>query len=59
MKSDQYKTEHQYLSIDGNWTHHPMAYCTFHHGVLTQGLIDTHRCVQRNCARLRVGDVYE
>lgn len=36
--------------IDGNWSHYPVAYCACHSAFLTQGLIDTHRCVQRHCS---------
>lgn len=53
------KTQKLYFTIDGNFTNHPLAYCTYHHGVVTQGLMDTHKCVERLCPRLRIGDVYE
>lgn len=53
------RTKNFYCCIDGNMTNHPCAYCTFHHGVLTQGLMDVHKCKERNCCRLREGDEFE
>lgn len=37
---------------DGNWTFYPAAYCKIHGAYLTQGLIDTHKCQQRECQGL-------
>lgn len=39
--------------IDGNWTFYPDAFCKAHGAYLTQGLIDTHRCVKRQCKGFR------
>ena len=47
------RTEYEYLCIDGNWTYHPVAFCTRYKGVLTNGLMNTHKCEERNCIRLR------
>lgn len=41
-----------YRCIDNNWTYHPAAYCKYHQGVLTEGLMKTHRCRERKCKRL-------
>ncbi|NCE98415.1 hypothetical protein [Emergencia sp. 1XD21-10] len=46
------RRKYQYRCIDGNWTYYPSAYCKYHQGVLTAGLMATHRCKQRNCRRL-------
>lgn len=43
----------EYKCIDGNWTKRPVAYCTYKKGVLTEGLMKTHRCRERQCKRLR------
>lgn len=56
---DQPKTKNFYWCVDGNLTNHPIAYCTYYHGVLTQGLLDTHGCRGRECVRLREGDTFE
>lgn len=37
---------------DGNWSYYPNAYCRTHGAYLTQGLIDTHKCQQRECQGL-------
>ena len=44
------KAEAEVRLIDGNWSFYPVAYCKSHSGYLTQGLIDTHRCDERNCS---------
>ena len=41
------------LLIDGNFSFYPVAYCLYHKAFMTHGLVDTHRCEQRNCPRLR------
>jgi hypothetical protein len=46
------RTKFQYQCIDGNWTYYPLAYCEYYDGVLTRGLMHTHRCRNRNCRRL-------
>ena len=43
----------EYKCIDGNWTWHPVAYCKYKKGVLTEGLIKTHHCRERKCPRLQ------
>ena len=47
------RTEYEYRTIDGNWTVYPVAYCTYHHGVLTHKMMKVHGCKQRNCQRLK------
>lgn len=42
----------QYKCIDGNWSYYPVAYCKYHKGVLTERLLNTHRCRERQCGRL-------
>jgi len=46
------RTKNDYECIDGNWTYHPAAYCTRYHGVLTEGLLNTHQCRIKQCRRL-------
>lgn len=43
-----------YELIDGNFTHYPVAECRCHGGWLTEGLIETHRCRQRQCSGFKV-----
>ena len=38
--------------IDGNWTKHPVAFCWYHQGALTQNMMHTHKCCERGCRRL-------
>ena len=49
---DVKKTEFEYLTIDGNWTNHPVAFCHYYRGALTRGLMHTHKCSEKNCRRL-------
>ena len=42
----------EYLLIDGNWSHYPVAYCKRKDAYITQGLINTHRCDKRKCEQL-------
>lgn len=42
----------QYRCIDGNWSYYPVAYCHYHQGCLTERLLHTHRCRERQCRRL-------
>jgi hypothetical protein len=53
------KCKYLYECIDGNMTYYPVAYCQYHDGVLTKGLMHTHRCHERHCKRLQEGDDYE
>lgn len=46
------KKEWQYRCVDGNWTWCPIAYCRRKKGVLTEGLMRTHKCRERKCGRL-------
>lgn len=43
----RYELEHEL--IDGNLSHYPIAFCRLHGAYLTQGLADTHRCIERQC----------
>ena len=49
---DVQRTEYEYLTIDGNWTYYPVAYCRWYKGVLTRGMMNTHGCCERDCKRL-------
>jgi hypothetical protein len=48
----------QFAEINGNWTNadNVCAYCFYHKGMLTEGLIHTHGCLTKNngerCARM-------
>lgn len=52
LKERPPKLKEKVQLIDGNWTLYPVAYCKSHGGYLTQGLIETHRCVKRKCSGL-------
>ena len=52
---DSVRMEDTFELIDGNWSFYPVAYCTSHGGYLTQGLVDTHRCIERSCVGFRKG----
>lgn len=45
----------EYRLIDGNWSAKAVAYCTYHHGYLTEPLMKVHKCRKRQCKRLRDG----
>ena len=45
----------EYRLIDGNWSPRAVAYCTYHHGYLTEPLMKVHKCRKRQCQRLREG----
>lgn len=53
------KTKYEYRTVDGNWTNHPCAYCKRYHGVLTLGIMQTHKCKQINCCRLNTNIKFE
>lgn len=44
------RRKYQYQTIDGNWTFYHLAVCTYYKGVLTRGLMRTHKC--NGCFRL-------
>ena len=44
--------EYQYKLIDGNWAYNPVAYCKYRRGGLTEKLMKTHKCKERNCPKL-------
>ena len=56
---DVSRTEYEYLTIDGNWTYYPVAYCRWYKGVLTRGMMNTHGCCERNCKRLDTNYKFE
>lgn len=43
------KREELFLMIDGNYTHQPAAYCTYHKGFLTGNMEQRHGCMKKNC----------
>lgn len=53
------RLEYEYRTIDGNWTMRPVAYCHYKKGVLTEKLMRTHRCRERQCRRLDESVVFE
>jgi len=55
----EHKTKYLYETIDGNLTYYPLAWCSHYRGVLTKGLMHTHRCKERHCKRLQEGDDFE
>lgn len=52
MNKNRANDRWEYKCIDGNWTWHPEAYCKRKHGVLTEGLMKTHHCKERECPML-------
>ena len=46
------KTKNEYEMIDGNWTKHPVAFCSYYGGALTRNMMHTHRCCEKECKRL-------
>lgn len=47
------KQKEQVELIDGNWSFYPIGECTRYNGYLTQGLCDTHHCLERDCPRFK------
>ncbi len=47
------KQKSRYRLIDGNVSRYPVAICEYHGGYLSSGLMETHRCRERKCARLK------
>ena len=43
----------EYKLIDGNWSSRAVAYCSYKDGCLTEALMKTHRCKERQCKRLQ------
>lgn len=37
------------MLIDGNESYSPVGYCHSHKGYLTAGLMQTHKCLQKEC----------
>lgn len=53
LKNRPPKQEFKVELIDGNYSFYPEGFCKYHGAFLTQGLLDTHRCLQRKCPRFR------
>jgi hypothetical protein len=53
LKNRPPKAEEKALLIDGNYSFYPKGFCKYHGAYLTQGLIDTHRCLHRNCPKFK------
>ena len=51
--------KHEFELIDGNMTHYPVAYCDRMEGWLSVGLMDVHKCREKECHRLQEGVLYE
>lgn len=51
------ETQYEYKCIDGNWTIYPVAYCSYHKGVLTAKMIKVHKCYKKRngkgCVQLK------
>lgn len=47
----------KYILIDGNYSFYPAAYCRYYQAWLTVGLLETHRCAERQCGRLEKGEI--
>lgn len=43
------RTPTAYKCIDGNYSYYTVAYCNRKCAYLTNGLIHTHRCIERKC----------
>lgn len=48
------KQKEKHELIDGNFSYYPVAECRCHGAWLTQGLAETHRCVERQCSGYKV-----
>lgn len=46
------RQKEKHLLIDGNFSFYPAAYCKHYQAWLTVGLLETHRCSERQCGRL-------
>nr|DAE54313.1 MAG TPA: hypothetical protein [Caudoviricetes sp.] len=46
------RQEEKHVLIDGNYSFYPAAYCKHYQAWLTVGLLETHRCAERQCGRL-------
>lgn len=58
LKNKPPKSRYKVQLIDGNFTYYPIAYCKYHQAFMTEGLMATHRCVNRKCKRLIHGDLF-
>ena len=38
----------EYCSLDGNWVHSPIGYCTYHHKYITEKQSKVHRCMAKH-----------
>lgn len=56
LKNSVVKKEKNYELIDGNISFRAVAECKHYNGYLTEGLIETHRCRERNCSALIIFD---
>ncbi|MBR5583914.1 MAG: hypothetical protein IKW21_05245 [Lachnospiraceae bacterium] len=46
------KKKYQYRLIDNNWSWYPVAWCKAKRGCLTEKLMKTHQCKEKNCPGL-------
>lgn len=46
------RQKEKHVLIDGNFSFYPAAYCKHYQAWLTVGLLETHRCSERQCGRL-------
>lgn len=53
LKKNNKEPDWEYRLIDNNWTRYPTAYCRYRKSYLTEGLMKTHRCRERQCKRLQ------
>lgn len=53
LKNRPPKQKEKVLLIDGNFSFYPDGFCKYYGAFLTQGLIDTHRCLHRKCPRFK------
>lgn len=53
LRPERQKEKH--ILIDGNFSFFPVAYCEHYHAFLTVGLMEVHRCAERQCGRLDKG----
>lgn len=55
LRPERQKEKH--ILIDGNFSFFPVAYCKYYQAWLTVGLMQVHRCAERQCGRLEKGEI--
>lgn len=51
------RQKEKHILIDGNYSFFPAAYCKHYQAWPTVGLMQVHRCAERQCGRLEKGEI--